>query len=938
AFLFPGQGAQYPGMGREVYDGEPVFRRWVDHGCRVLEEPLGLDLREVLFPGPEVGPERAAERLRQTRYAQPALFVVEYALARLWREWGIEPRAMLGHSLGEWTAAAVAEVFELDDALRLVALRGRLMQAMEPGAMINVQLGEEAVEPFLGGGIELAAVNAPDLCSLSGPEPAVAALAGTLEGLGIGHRRLHTSHAFHSAMMDPAVRPLVEAVAAVERRAPRIPFVSNVSGRWIGADEAQDPSYWGRQLRSAVRFADGAAELATAADGVFLEVGPGRTLASLARRSVSVAGADVVTSLPPPGDAGTADEALMAALGRLWLAGADPDWSRFYQGQRRAKVELPTYPFERQRYWVEPGRGLPVSGLEGKRADVGQWFYLPSWRRSASLAPPPAAGVGPWLLVADEVGVVAALAEELRRAGETVSLVRPGDACHRLDAETYTVAVTDEGSWRELWRRLDADGRAPRRWLHGLAVDPLAGDLQSGGRGDSAEAFRAAQETGQGSLLALARALAEESGGADLEGVVLTSGLHRLDGRDPIEPAKAPLLGVCRVLPQEYPHLGCRAVDLDRPSAWTGGAAVAQLADELWRDDGEAVVAFRGGRRWVQEVEATPLPPVTGVPRRLREGGVYLITGGLGGVGLVLARYLAESVGAKLVLVGRSKFPPPEAWLGWLLEHGGAGAVCRKILELQNMQEAGSELLLLRADVADEAQMDAAVATAVERFGRLDGVFHCAGVAGQEAFQPIQLLTPERCAEQLHPKAYGTMVLHRVLERRLGDDGPDFVLVMSSIAGVLGGRFFAAYAGANLAADALVQRYRETAPGRWLSVAWDGWRLDGAMPDNEVSELAMSPEEGVEALRRILGVEPQLWSEQPVIVSTGELGERRRRWLDRERLRAQGPTPLTAGEGHARPSLSTAFKAPSSSAETLLAGIWCTLLGLDEVGVDDDFF
>ncbi len=379
AFLFPGQGAQHAGMGRGLYDNEPVYRAEVDRSCELLRPLLGLDLREVLFP--RAGEESEAdEKLARTRLTQPALFVVEYSLARLWMSWGIEPQAMLGHSVGEYVAACVAGVFSLEDALAVVAERGRLIDALPEGAMLGIPLDAWAVwelasdlvcgmdRPGIaeerrnggrtrweGGSLSLAAINEPGRSVMAGPEEAVAELERRLAEKGIAARRLHTSHAFHSAMMEPAVAPLLDLLRRVRLAPPRIPFVSNLTGTWIRPEDAIDPAYWARHLREPVRFADGLRELLAERDRVLLEVGPGRTLTTLAARQA--AGRPAIASMRHPKDAGADQARLLEALGRLWLAGHRLDPARVFAGQERRRVPLPTYPFERLRYWIEPTPG-----------------------------------------------------------------------------------------------------------------------------------------------------------------------------------------------------------------------------------------------------------------------------------------------------------------------------------------------------------------------------------------------------------------------------------------------------------------------------------------------------------------------------------------------------------------------------------------------------
>jgi amino acid adenylation domain-containing protein len=374
-FLFPGQGTQHVDMGRGLYDSEPVFRHELDACADLLAPLLGRDLRLTLFP-PAARRAAAAGELGQTRLAQPALFAVEYALARLWMAWGVAPWAMLGHSLGELVAACLSGVFSLADALALVAARGERMQAEPGGAMLGVELSESDLAPLLPPAVELAAVNGPSDCAVSGPEKEVAEVAARLEERGVVCRRLHTSHAFHSATMAPVGPALAALVARMERRAPAVPWVSNLSGDWIGAAEAADPGYWAAQLRGTVRFGAGVERLlATGAEPLFLEVGPGGTLCGLVARRQAWQGrqeraaAVAVSSMRHPQATDDDDErVLAAALARLWLAGVEIDWAAVHAGERRRRVPLPTYPFQRQRLWIEPAAAAAPAAISEERS------------------------------------------------------------------------------------------------------------------------------------------------------------------------------------------------------------------------------------------------------------------------------------------------------------------------------------------------------------------------------------------------------------------------------------------------------------------------------------------------------------------------------------------------------------------------------------------
>ncbi|MDF5719754.1 MAG: type I polyketide synthase [Rhizonema sp. PD37] len=352
-FMFSGQGTQYVNMSKELYQSELIFKEQVDECSYLLKPHIGSDLRTVLYPEEEQT-QQATQQLLQTAITQPALFVIEYALAQLWMTWGVQPEAMIGHSIGEYVAATLAGVFSLEEALALVAVRGRLMQQLPAGAMLAVPLSEKEIKPLLSEKLSLAGSNAPSLCVVSGLTKAVNDLQNHLREKGLDCTRLHTSHAFHSQMMDSIVEPFMAQVTKINLKAPQIPFVSNVTGTWITTVEATDPSYWARHLRQTVRFSEGIGELRQQPNQVFLEVGPGRTLSSFAKQHLDGDTQVVLSSLRHPKIQQSDVAFLLNTLGKLWLNGVQVNWSRFYAHERRHRIPLPTYPFEQQRYWIEP--------------------------------------------------------------------------------------------------------------------------------------------------------------------------------------------------------------------------------------------------------------------------------------------------------------------------------------------------------------------------------------------------------------------------------------------------------------------------------------------------------------------------------------------------------------------------------------------------------
>jgi malonyl CoA-acyl carrier protein transacylase len=355
-FMFSGQGSQHVDMARGIYESEPEFRAHVDRCAEILQPTLGYDIREVIYPATS-DRGHATDTLRQTATTQPALFVIEYALAMLWQSWGVQPKAMVGHSIGEYVAACLAGVFTLEDALSLVAARGRLMQSLPAGAMLSVPLTEREIGPLLDARTCVAVINSEGMCVVSGEHDAVDALEATLSARGVQARRVQTSHAFHSHMMDPILDAFRDEVTKAQPQEPRSPIVSNVTGTWLTPEQAIDPDYWVQHLRQTVRFRDCLTTLLEEPDRVLLEVGPGRTLASLTRMHTAKTGdTDVLSSTRHPEESRPDAEFLLESIGRLWIAGASIDWQRLHVHRRGARVPVPTYPFERHRYWLEPGR------------------------------------------------------------------------------------------------------------------------------------------------------------------------------------------------------------------------------------------------------------------------------------------------------------------------------------------------------------------------------------------------------------------------------------------------------------------------------------------------------------------------------------------------------------------------------------------------------
>jgi amino acid adenylation domain-containing protein/non-ribosomal peptide synthase protein (TIGR01720 family) len=932
AFAFPGQGAQHPGMAVELYETEPAFRDRVDACCDVLLARHGLALRDVLLPPPgEV--DRAAARLERTDVTQPALFVVEYALAQLWISWGVTPEAMIGHSLGEYVAACLAGVFSLDDALDLVVKRGRLVAALPAGAMISVDLPASELAR-LAPDVAIAASNGPGLSVASGPLESIAALEGRLRGRGHAPRRLRTSHAFHSAMMDPAVESLRRHLGGVRLAAPRIPFVSNLTGTWISDAEATSPDYWARHMRETVRFDDGLATFFAEPRRAVIEVGPGRTLTTLASRHKSRA-ADHVVAASLPGvrdESTTAGESMLAALGALWRAGLRPDWAGVHAGETRHKVILPGYPFERRRYWIDARRpegepqALAVQPLE-------RWFAVPSWKRVPLLPGNATPRADRWLVFVDGGGLSESIVAELMSKGAEVATVRAGSRFEMPTAGAFLIDPRSAADYVALVRELSARG-FPRRIVHGWTLAPV----KAGTSPDLTLGFH--------SLVFLLQALGEAQVIEPVHLTVVSTGVQDVTGRDRLIPAHAAVLGPVQAAPLEYPNLTACSIDVSLDEVDPASLARAAVAESL-AGGADAVLAYRGGHRWVQTIEDVALGPVALGQSRLRDRGVYMIVGGLGGVGLEIAEYLATAVSARLVLVSRSA--PSEAGAGPTFRSGASGApdasdamterVRRRRERVARLEALGAEVLVCTADASSASEMASVAARAESRFGPINGIIHTAGVPGGSV---LQRLTPAQAAAVFSPKLHAAAVIEQFLDR----PGLDFVVLSSSLISYLPMAGRADYMAANACVDRFGREARSgTAPV--IVVNWDTWRdvgmavdtVDARQPGLRGEPLAegMRSADGVEAFSRILASGlPQ------VLVSTYGSAALARRHAAKQAPNVQEPAAAAPARPavtlHPRPAMRTDYVAPTTAAERALVDIWESLLGIGPIGVLDNFF
>ena len=799
-FMFSGQGSQYVNMGRELYGHETVFREAMDRCARHLACHCGIDILSRIFP-PDAGREAAAEELGQTWLTQPALFAIEYALARWWMSLGIKPVAMVGHSIGEYVAACLAGVLSLEDALTTVALRGRLIYALPAGAMLAIPLSAEQLT--LTPSLSLAAVNAPELSVVSGPTEEIAALEQRLAVQQIASRRLHTSHAFHSGMMEPILDEFQQHMLSTSLRAPKIPYLSNVTGTWIKPEEATDPAYWARHIRSTVQFSPSITELSRKPYQVYLECGPGDVLTSFARQREEQR-TKAFSSLPHPRSTISDLAYALQTLAQLWVSGVKVDWSQLHAPGSARRISMPTYPFEHQRFWIEPDKPQPApSSFSVKPAQSSPLhFYHREWR------PKPLHGAAlreaqRYLIFRDSLGLTDAIVQQLQHEGREFILVDAGSDFHRVGKNRFVIRPGVREDYDTLLAQVRAGGQMPLTILHLWSVVSL---------GTPARLDRTIELSFTSPLL-----LAQGLGSADISGIEIAfvSNAMQLESNEPVHsPARALLLGPARVIPRELPGIACRAVDLD-PATSSMAECAAELLAEMRSVAQDAIVTYRQTTRLVETLEPLELgEPASG--HGIEHGGVYLITGGTGGLGLELADRLASEFRAHLVLISRTAAPPESEWQSLLADNAVTDTKKAQIRRLIQIRAAASGLIVAQGDVTNPDAMRKSVALAQSRFGRIDGVFHAAGVLDDG---PILLKSATSAMRVLDPKVRGTLVLEEILR----DVPYKFLVLFSSISSLLAPPGQIDYAAANAFLDTFAQG-RE---GRVLAVNWDAWRKVG---------------------------------------------------------------------------------------------------------------
>ncbi|MDT7830902.1 SDR family NAD(P)-dependent oxidoreductase [Flavobacteriaceae bacterium S356] len=819
-FMFPGQGNQFINMGRELYENIPDFKECIDYCATTLQAIIGIDIRTIIFPSDE-DQEKSKEQIDHTYITQPAIFMISYALANTLQNYGVKPEKLIGHSVGEYVAAAIAGIMSLEDALKSVAIRGKLVFDLPQGSMLAVLMSEEELLKILPKELCVAVINSPELVVVSGETQHIEAFAKKLKEDKVFNKLLPTSHAFHSTMMEPCLEEYANFFKTVSLHVPKIPVISTVTGKVLTDEEAQSQEYWINHVVDPVRFGDAASQVLENESAVFFECGPGQSLESAVKRRITKEMKHAVISTLQ--DKTDAVISMDYALGKLWMENIPVDFDTRYDSSAYDKMPFPLLPFNRKSYLVDfsAKSSNMALGENTKSPMVEDWYFVPSWKKTSAIDFLPkiekeaVSTIDKWLIFIDGE-LSKSIVEKLQDQGKTYYTVQQGSSFDQ-DGNMFTINPAKKEDYERLFEAINEENiglKVVYTWSFSendnlISLENAAEELN----------------TNFYNLLYLEKGIITNNIIENVRVVSLINDGFDVVGTGNARPEKTLAIGPMKVLFKEHLGISTQLINITATTPNNVSKLADQIVKEVNSETDENIISYSGLNRWTQTFEQIRVPN-DGDTKLLKDNGVYIITGGSGGIGRVLSELIAKKVqGATIVWTGRKAFPDRKDWGALLMDDNTDSVLKEKIKTIQKVEELGSKVAYYSVGVLDFEKMRQTFDAVEEKYGAINGVIHSAGVAGGGVVASID---KERIAPVIEPKVQGTLILKELLK----DRDVDFIYLFSSITAILGEVGRVDYIAANSFMDACAN-----APG-WLhdkaavsSINWGQWGLVGMAAD-----------------------------------------------------------------------------------------------------------
>ncbi|MFZ1289533.1 MAG: SDR family NAD(P)-dependent oxidoreductase, partial [Melioribacteraceae bacterium] len=918
-FLFSGQGSQYVNMCKDLYESLPSFRIYFDICSEILLRKFNLEIKSIIF-STENNLDIASEKLKQTKYTQPSLFIVEYSLAKSLMDIGIFPNIMVGHSIGEYVAACLSGVMDLESALTLVFRRGELMQSIKHGNMLSVKISENELRTHLPNNLDLAVINSPSLCVVSGELESIIEFEKYLNEKEIGCTILHTSHAFHSRMMDDILEQFKKTLQSIELKSPQIKYMSNVTGNIITEFEATDHNYYVNHLRYTVRFSENISNLLNIPNSIFIEVGPGNVLATLTKSHQNAKNFIILNLVRSPYQNLNDVQEYLKAIGNLWLNGIKIKWDELYE-KKPNKQHLPTYEFNKKRFWINYSKNESPKNKFKNNKNLDNWIYESTWKRKNTRLNKYENLASKKILVFDNN--VFRITDSVLKitVKDNLKTIYIGDK-YQKDFNKININAELYSDYKRLFEDLLKDNFIPDIIIHNW----------SSTSSQTEDNLEYPQVFGYLSLIYIGKALSENNITNKIDLNIISSNLFEVLGTENIIPIKSTILGAVNVIGQEFVNISTKLIDLNFEKEFELTNENIFL-NEVFNNSIEHVVAIRNGYKWLREYESIKLISRNDNKiKLLSEKGIYLITGGFGKIGLTIAQYLAKNYKATIILIDQIEIPHKENWEKVISNSKNSDSIITKIKQLIEIEKESSELIILNCDVSDYSEVKNNIDKVYSKFGKLDGVFHAAGIVGENTIQLINQFELPNYNLQAIPKIKGSVNLVEATKNL----GVKFVLFQSSLSAVLGGLGFASYSAINNFVDSYVHSISKdlSSSTKLISVNWDAW--DFSENHNNQRKSGIKPNQAIEILEKIL-VEN---SPSQIIISIEDLQSSIEKFLIDKSYFIQKDISevLTESAFHQRPEIETEYIEPETKIEKIILDEWKSLLGIEKIGINDNFF